>query len=94
MKTAEPAVKKLALKLGTWVFVSWTILLGPVGLVLLCGIACALLTSNLALGLVCGLLALGPAFLSALWVPLLVASFIAERSAQRAALPAEVDVEP
>lgn len=89
MKSEESFLNSTAAKVGTWVFVSWAILLGPVGFVLLLGVAFAMKFSNLAVGVVCGLLLCAPVLFMAVWLPLIGASLIVERLAGRAALAEE-----
>ncbi len=65
--------------------ISWVVILGPVGFALLCVLtyAMVLLKSNLALGIVCCLLLFSPLLFMAVWVPLIGASVVMERSAER-----------
>lgn len=89
MKDNETALKRAAVKAGIWVSLSWIIILGPVGFLLMCGLAYAMYFSNLALGIVCGLLLFSPLLIAAVWLPLSGAALIEERSAERVKLASE-----
>jgi len=65
---------------GATMFLAWTVIVGPVGFLLLLGEAYAMVTSNMALGVVCGLLALSPLFLTIAWAVTAGVAFLAERS--------------
>jgi len=70
MKAAETAIVRLGEAMGTAMWIAWAIFLGPVGFVLLLGIAYAMDVQNLALGIVCGILLFLPVVLTILWSPL------------------------
>ncbi|MBI5568933.1 MAG: hypothetical protein HY914_03220 [Desulfomonile tiedjei] len=89
MKNNESFLDSAAVKVGAWVFLSWAVLLGPVGFVLLLGLAFAMKFSNLAVGAVCGLLLCAPLLFMAVWLPLIAASVMVERLAGRADLAEE-----
>ncbi len=86
MKPIETTLKRSTFCAGMGVFLSWSLILGPVGLVLMGGLAYAMHVSNLALGIVCGLLLFTPLLFMAVWLPLCGAALIEERSAERAKL--------
>jgi len=90
MKKTETAVGITAMKVGAWMFLSWAVILGPVGFVLLCGVAYAMYFSNMALGVVSVLVLSSPLLFAALWVLLMGASIIEERFAARAAEATEL----
>ena len=89
MKEIEPTLKSSAAKVGMWMFLSGVIIVGPAGFALMCGLAYAMHFSNLALGMVCGLLLFSPLLFIAVWLPLCGAALIEERSAERVKLASE-----
>ena len=89
MNENETALKSSAFCAGMLMFVSWIIVLGPVGFLLMCGLTYAMYFSNLALGIVCGLLLFSPLLVAAVWLPLCGAALIEERSAERVKLASE-----
>lgn len=91
MKAAATDTTNLASKVGTWMFLCWFFVLGPVGLLLLGGIAYAMYFSNLALGIVCGLVLFAPLFLVIAWIPLIGAKLMEEKVLRGEAVAAEVD---
>ncbi len=91
MKSSDTSINNTAIKVGLWVMVSWAVLLGPLGFALLCALAYAMYFSNLALGIVCCLLLASPLLFLAVWVPLMGASVIMERSAGREVLAPETE---
>lgn len=80
MTRTESGMGAVAAKVGTWMFISGVLIIGPLGFALLCGLAYAMYFSNLALGIICVLLLFSPAMFLAVWVPLMGASLIVERS--------------
>ncbi len=72
-------LKGVAIKMGTWVFISWILVLGLAGFGLFCLLTFSMHFSNVALGVVCVLLLASPLFFICAWVPLLVASLLAEK---------------
>ena len=66
METRETGLGKLAAKVGAWMFIAWTLILGPLGLALYGGVAYAMYFSNFALGLICALLLFCPVVFMAL----------------------------
>ena len=92
MKASEGIWKSLGLKIGVWLVISWTVMIGLVGFALFLGVAYAMTFSNFALGLVCVLLMASPLLFAAIWVPLMGASLIAEHATKKAFVgpPAEV----
>ncbi len=80
MEARETGLGILAAKVGAWMFISWTLILGPLGLALYGGLAYAMYFSNQALGVVCVLLLFSPLMFLAIWVPLMGAQVIVERS--------------
>jgi len=90
MNSIEEVLNQLVEKTGTWMFIAWSIVIGPVGFILLCGLAYAMYSSNLALGIVCSILACSPALLLAIWLPSLGAALLAARRSQKAGLISEM----
>ena len=70
---------RLSLKIGTWVFISWILILGPAGFALSGGLAYALHFSDPALGAVCALLLMSPLLFLCMWTPLFVCSILMEK---------------
>ncbi len=68
MNPRETSQRKVAENVGTLMFLAWTLVVGIAGFVLLCAIAFAIVTENLALGLVCGLLLFAPSALGVGWM--------------------------
>lgn len=91
MTAAENVSTSLAEKVGTWMFLAWFVVLGPIGLALWCGLAYAMYASNLALGIVCFLLLSAPLLLMVVWLPLIGLKLLEERAAAGEPVPAEVD---
>lgn len=58
---------------GTALFASWFLVLGPLGALLLLGVAYAMYAENLTLGIVCGMLLFFPVVLTVVWAPLCLA---------------------
>ncbi len=79
MRTNETTLVGASTTVGGWVFISMTLILGPLGFVLLGGMAYAMYFQNLALGLVCGLVVFAPFLLAAIWVPLAGAAWLMGR---------------
>jgi hypothetical protein len=77
------------MSVGTWVFIAWTIVIGFVGLVLLSGLAYALHFSNLALAIICAVLASSTVLLFAGRTPLMGAPLVEGNADRRASLAAE-----
>jgi hypothetical protein len=91
MKSSDTYISDTAVRVGIWMMISWAVLLGPVGFALLCVLAYAMYFSNLALGIVCCLILASPLLFIAVWVPLMGASVIMERSAEREILAPETE---
>lgn len=91
MREPESFVNRAAARVGAWMFISWVLIVGPIGFVLLLGLAYAMHFGNLALGIICAVLVLSPLLLVAAWLPLMGASLIVERTALRAREAAEVE---
>jgi hypothetical protein len=79
MTTPETSAGRVAEKVSTWMFLSGILTVGVGGFLLLCLIAYAMVTENLALGVVCGLLLLVPYVCGIVWFFSLGASLSAER---------------
>jgi hypothetical protein len=81
MRDEDTAVDRWTAGIGTAIFVSWLLFLGPVGILLLLSVAYAMLVQNLALGIIGGLLLATPLILSATWVPVAFYAVLRERRA-------------
>ncbi len=68
-------------KIGTAMFVSWLLFLGPVGLLLLLVVAYAMIAQNVVLGVIGGLLLAAPVALAAAWIPHCFFALLKERKA-------------
>lgn len=93
MEKTETTWKRMAENVGAWLFISWILIVGPVGFVLLSALAYAMHFSNLALGIVCVLLLCSPLLFLAVWIPLAGAAVIAERMEERVA-PSPLESSP
>lgn len=91
MKRTENGLAKSAAKVGTWMFISGVLVIGPLGFVLLSALAYAMYFSNLALGMICIILLFTPLLFLAVWVPLLGASLILERSMEEERASAQAE---
>ena len=89
MKPTEGMLNRAAESVGTWMFIVWTFVIGPVGFLLLCGLAYSIHFSNLALGIICAVLASSPVLLLAAWMLLMGASLIQGLAERRADLASE-----
>lgn len=67
MKAPETKTRKATENVATWTFLCGVLALGLGGFLLLCLIAYAMVTQNLALGAVGGLLLFSPHILGAVW---------------------------
>jgi hypothetical protein len=92
LKSSDTCLNSAAIKVGIWMIISWVVILGPVGFALLCVLTYAMYFSNLALGIVCCLLLFSPLLFMAVWVPLIGASVVMERSAEREVLAPETEI--
>jgi len=79
MTTKETKLQSLVTALGTALFISWCLVLGPVGALLLLGAAYAMMIQNLGLGAICIALAFFPAILAMIWAPLVFATVFQDR---------------
>ena len=92
MTRSESVLESTAAKVGTWMFLSWALILGPLGVALFGALTYAIYFSNLALGIVCVLLLFSPLMFLAIWVPLMGASLIMDRAYKRETSGASVKV--
>ncbi|MEW6350169.1 MAG: hypothetical protein AB1646_13970 [Thermodesulfobacteriota bacterium] len=67
MKTSESTMGRASTRLGTLMFLGLSLVLGLAGFVLLSALAYAMVTQNLALGVVCTLLLFAPSVLGIAW---------------------------
>jgi len=86
MKATETTLARLAEKAGAMTFLAWTFIVGLGGFILMCGVAYAIVTENLALGIACGVLLIAPCVLGLFWILTAGASLVEETRAQEAAL--------
>jgi len=84
MKAAETPLTKMAEKVGAMTFLVWTFVIGLGGLLLMCGVAYAIVTENLALGIACGVLLVAPSVLGFVWVLTTGASLVQETQVHEA----------
>ena len=70
MRTTDTNIARIRNAVGTAMWISWIMFLGPMGLFLLLGVSYAIAVQNLALGIVCGLLLGLPVVLTIVWAPL------------------------
>ncbi len=88
----ETTARRAAEKAGVLMFLGWILILGVGGFLLLGAMAYAMITENLALGVVCGLLLFAPSALGVGWMLTAGASLVAERSPRRAKAKADARV--
>jgi hypothetical protein len=69
MRTTETTLNTVAAATGSAMVMAWFLILGPLGLLLMLGVAYAMVVQNLALGVVCGLPLASPFVLTAIWIP-------------------------
>jgi len=93
MKDEETAVQRSTSGIAAAMFVSWLLFLGPVGLVVLLGVAYAMVVQNLALGIIGGLLLATPVVLTAAWIPVAFFALLREKSAPSTAPNSESALE-
>jgi hypothetical protein len=67
---------------GTALFASWFLVLGPLGALLLLGVAYAMHVESLTLGIVCGVILFLPVVLTVVWAPLCVAGVSQEQQVE------------
>ena len=93
MRAEDTAVQRSTSGIGAAMFVSWSLFLGPLGLVVLLGVAYAMVVQNLALGIVGGLLLAAPVVLAAAWIPVAFFALLREKRAPSAAPNSESALE-
>jgi hypothetical protein len=81
MGDKEIAEKRITSQIGASMFVAWLLFLGPAGLLVLLGVAYAMVVENLALGIVGGLLLAIPVILAAGWIPVVFFALLRDRTA-------------
>ncbi len=84
MNASESSKPRFIENLSTLIVLCGVLTLGVGGFLLLCLIAYAMVTENLALGVLCGLLLFLPYFLGIIWFFTLGTSLWAERASTRA----------
>ncbi len=94
MKTTELAGKRVSTTMGSAMFIAWMLFLGPLGFLLLLGIAYSMVAQNLALGILCGLLLVTPLVLSAVWVPLGWSAVLRDQRTERTVVVPEAGMAP
>ena len=72
----------VASRVGKVAFIAWSLLLGPIGALGLAGVAYAMLSQNLPLGIVCGAL-IGVPFVSGLAWAIVACSTVASSTYRR-----------
>jgi hypothetical protein len=72
--------------MGTLVLVAWIVILGPLGALLLGGIAYSMFVDNLAAGLICGFFFFLPLLLTLVWGAIGLSEVPRKSRAQRASL--------
>jgi hypothetical protein len=81
MGDKETAEKRMISGIGETMFCAWLLLLGPAGLLVLLGMAYAMVAQNLHLGIVGGLLLAIPVILAAAWIPVSFYAVLRDRTA-------------
>ena len=93
MEDEDTAVQRSTSGIGAAIFISWSLFLGPVGLVVLLGVAYAMVVQNLALGIIGGLLLATPVVLTAAWIPVAFFALLREKRAPSTAPTSESELE-
>lgn len=88
MKAAMGTLRRTVKKVGAMTFLAWTFIIGVGGFFLMCGLAYAIVTENLPLGLACGALLIAPIVLGAVWVLTMGADMVAKSLEQEEAFRA------
>jgi hypothetical protein len=86
MKNKEGIGSEIVDTIGTHAMVSWVAILGPMGALLLGGIAYSMLAKNLAMGVLCGVVFFLPLVLTAAWGSMRLSEFLRDRRLRRVAL--------
>lgn len=86
MKAPDNTLKRMAEKVGATTFLAWTFILGAGGFLLLCAVAYAMVTENLALGVACGVMLIVPFALGLVWILTTGTSLWEEHRTREAAL--------
>ncbi len=79
MKTSDSLLERAAEAVGTGMFMTGVIILGPVGLLLLLVVFYSMMVRNRALGIVTGFVCASPVILLVIWASLKWTSVIRER---------------
>jgi hypothetical protein len=82
MKCKEGFGSEIAYATGTVMMVSWVVILGPMGALLLGGIAYSMLAKDLAMGVLCGAVFFLPIVLTAAWGSMRLSELLRERRLQ------------
>ena len=83
MKASDSLLEKAAQVVGTGMFMTGLMILGPVGFLLLVVVFYSMMVGNLVLGIITGLLCASPVILLGIWAPLKWTSVIQERFTRR-----------
>ncbi len=86
MKTSDCLLEKTAQAVGTGMFITGVMILGPVGFLLLVVVFYSMMVGNLALCIVTGLLCASPVILLGIWASLKWTSVIQERFTRKVTL--------
>ncbi len=89
MREYESNLSKAAEVAGTWMMISGSVVLGPIGFVVLGILAYAMYFSNMALAVVCMMLLATPLAFMIVWIPLLAGGLLVERMAAHKELATE-----
>jgi hypothetical protein len=70
MVTTNATIVEMGKSIGAAMWISWIVFLGPIGFLLLLGVAYAMVVQNLAVGVICGFFMFLPVVLTLVWAPL------------------------
>jgi hypothetical protein len=71
MKKLQRTGERTATGLGIGMIFLWTLVLGPIGGLLLGGLTYSMLSNNLTVGIACGLILFSPLLITLVWAPLM-----------------------
>ncbi len=94
MKNTDDLLEEAALGVGTWMLLAGVLILGPVGFLLLLVVFYSMMSQNLALGVVAGLIFFSPLILLIIWTLLKWTAVLRELSGVKAKFARSVQPAP
>jgi hypothetical protein len=83
MKNRDELLERAASGTGTWMLITWLLILGPVGFLLLLVVFYSMMVQNLALGVIAGLILFSPLIFLGIWAPLKWTAVLRQRFASK-----------